>query len=67
MDWHAELITLYLEVCRHWEEAGWAQRHGPYAELAGSMPLILARQGRRFNAKVAPKLTGSGYCPTKNF
>jgi len=27
--------------------------------------VILARQGRRFNAKVAPELASSGYCPTK--
>jgi hypothetical protein len=144
MDWHAQLITLYLEVCRHWQEVGWAQaqRHAPYADLgftdeeavtiylfavameqkrqvkdvhgharrywrdwfprlpgygayvqrlnrladcfpsllerfcetgaaasfaglADSMPVILARQGRRFNAKVAPELASSGYCPTK--
>jgi hypothetical protein len=144
MDWHAQLITLYLVVCKHWQEVGWAQaqRHAPYANLdftdeevvtiylfavaleqkrqikdihtharrywrdwfprlpgygayvqrlnriadcfpsllerfcetgeavsfAGlvdSMPVILARQGRRFNAKVAPELAGSGYCPTK--
>jgi hypothetical protein len=30
------------------------------------MPVILARQGRRFNAKVAPELASSGYCPTTN-
>ena len=145
MDWHAQLITLYLAVCKHWQEVGWvqAQRHAPYADLeftdeevvtiylfavameqkrqikgihkharrywrdwfprlpgygayvqrlnriadcfpallerfcetgeaasfAGlvdSMPVILARQGRRFNAKVAPELASSGYCPTKN-
>jgi len=30
------------------------------------MPVILAQQGRRFNAKVAPDLAGSGYCPTKH-
>jgi hypothetical protein len=29
------------------------------------MPVILAQQGRRFNAKVAPELASSGYCPTK--
>lgn len=29
------------------------------------MPVILARQGRRCNAKVAPELASSGYCPTK--
>ena len=35
MDWHAQLITLYLEVCSHWQEVGWvqAQRHAPYANL----------------------------------
>lgn len=37
-----------------------------FAGLADSMPVILARQGRRFNAKVAPELANSGYCPTKN-
>jgi hypothetical protein len=29
------------------------------------MPVILARQGHRFTAKVAPELASSGYCPTK--
>lgn len=145
MGWHAQLVTLYLEVCKHWQEVGWAQaqRHAPYADLgftdeeavttylfgvameekrqikaihkharrywrgwfpklpgygayvqrlnriadcfpglperfcetggappfAGlvdSMPVMLARQGRRFNAKVAPELASGGYCPTKN-
>ena len=33
--------------------------------LVDSMPVILARQGRRFKAKVAPELANSGYCPTK--
>ena len=145
MDWHAPLITLYLAVCHHWQEGGWAQaqRHAPYADLdftdeevvtidlfavaleqkrqikdihrhagrygrdwfprlpgygayvqrlnrladcfpallerfcetgetvsfAGlvdAMPVILARQGRRFNAKVAPELASTGYCPTKH-
>ena len=35
MDWHAQLITLYLAVCSHWQEVGWvqAQRHAPYANL----------------------------------
>jgi hypothetical protein len=144
MDWHAPLITLYLAVCHHWQEGGWAQaqRHAPYADLdftdeevvtidlfavaleqkrqikdihrhagrygrdwfprlpgygayvqrlnrladcfpallerfcetgetvsfAGlvdAMPVILARQGRRFNAKVAPELASSGYGPTQ--
>jgi hypothetical protein len=36
-----------------------------FAGLADSMPVILARQGRRFSAKVAPELASSGYCPTK--
>ena len=36
-----------------------------FAGLVDSMPVILARQGRRFNAKVAPELASSGYCPTK--
>ena len=35
------------------------------AGLADSMPVILARQGRHFDAKVAPELASSGYCPTK--
>lgn len=145
MDWHAQLITLYLAVCQHWQAVGWvqAQRYAPYADLSftdeevvtiylfavameekrqikdihkharrywhdwfphlpgygayvqrlnrladcfpallerfcetgtaasfaglvDSMPVILARQGRRFNAKVAPELASSGYCPTKH-
>ena len=35
MDWHAQLITLYLAVCKHLQEVGWAQaqRHAPYADL----------------------------------
>lgn len=37
-----------------------------FAGLVDSMPVILARQGRRCNAKVAPELASSGYCPTKN-
>ena len=37
----------------------------PFAGLVDSLPVILARQGRRFNAKVAPELANSGYCPTK--
>lgn len=37
-----------------------------FAGLADSMPVVLARQGRRFNARVAPELAGSGYCPSKN-
>ncbi len=37
-----------------------------FAGLADSMPVILARQGHRFNAKVAPELASSGYCPTKH-
>lgn len=144
MDWHAQLIALYLAVCHPWQTVGWAQaqRHAPYADLdftdeevvtiylfavameqkrqikdihrhagrywrdwfprlpgygayvqrlnrradcfpallerfcetgeaaafaglADSMPVILARQGRRFNAKVAPDLASRGYCPSK--
>lgn len=144
MNWQLQLITLYLAVCKHWQEVGWAQaqRHAPFADLsftdeevvtlylfavvmenkrqikdihtharrywrdwfprlpgygayvqrlnriadcfpsllerfcetgeaasmaglADSMPVIMARQGRRFNAKVAPELASSGYCPTK--
>ena len=144
MDWHLPLITLYLAVCKHGQEGGWAQaqRHTTYADLSftdeevitiylfavmekkrqikeiheharrywrdwfpklpgygayvqrlnrladcfpallarfcetgempsaaglvDSMPVILARQGRRFNAKVARELANSGYCPSKN-
>ena len=35
MDWHAQLITLYLAVCNQWQAVGWAQaqRHAPYADL----------------------------------
>lgn len=35
MDWHTQLITLYLAVCKYWQEVGWAlaQRHAPYADL----------------------------------
>lgn len=35
MDWHAQLITLYLAVCQHWPAVGWvqAQRYAPYADL----------------------------------
>lgn len=36
-----------------------------FAGLADSMPVILAQQGRRFDARVAPELASSGYCPTK--
>jgi hypothetical protein len=36
------------------------------AGLADSMPVIMARQSRRYHAKVAPELADSGYCPTKN-
>jgi len=35
--------------------------------LLDSMPIIMAQQGRRFNAKVAPGLADkNGYCATKN-
>ena len=37
-----------------------------FAGLVDSMPVIMAQQGRRFKAKVAPELASSGYCPTKN-
>ena len=37
-----------------------------FAGLVDSMPVILARQGRRFNAKVTPELASSGYCPTQH-
>ena len=35
MDWQLQLITLYLAVCKHWQEGGWAQvqRYAPYADL----------------------------------
>jgi hypothetical protein len=35
MDWHAQLITLYLAVGQHWQAVGWvqAQRYAPYADL----------------------------------
>ncbi len=36
-----------------------------FAGLADSLPVILARQGRRFHAKVAPELANSGYCLSK--
>ena len=36
------------------------------AGLADSMPVIMARQSRRYKAKVAPELAGSGYCPTSS-
>jgi hypothetical protein len=34
--------------------------------LADAMPIVLASQGRRFQAKVAPELASHGYCPTKH-
>lgn len=36
MDWHLQLITLYLAVCKFWQDGGWTlvQRHGPYADLS---------------------------------
>ena len=36
MDWQLQLITLYLEVCKYWQEGGWvqAQRYAPYADLS---------------------------------
>lgn len=33
--------------------------------LIDSFPVVLAKQGRRFTAKVAPELASSGYCSTK--
>lgn len=34
--------------------------------LTDSMPIVMAQQGRRFRAKVAPELaTNNGYCPAK--
>ena len=35
------------------------------AMLIDSFPVIMAKQGRRFNAKVAPQIASSGYCSTK--
>ena len=37
-----------------------------FAGLVASLPVILARRGRRFNAKGAPELARSGSCPTTN-
>ena len=36
MDWQLQFITLYLAVCKHWQEVGWAQaqRFAPYADLS---------------------------------
>ena len=36
MDWQLQLITLYLELCKHWQEEGWvqAQRFAPFADLS---------------------------------
>lgn len=34
-----------------------------FAGLVDAMPVILARRGRRCNAKVAPELASSGYLP----
>ena len=36
MDWHVQLITLYLAVCKFWQEGAWtqAQRFAPYANLS---------------------------------
>jgi hypothetical protein len=56
----ADCFPLLLErFCETGEAAS-------FAGLADSMPVILAQQGRRFNAKVAPELASSGYCPTKH-
>jgi len=33
--------------------------------LIDSFPVVMAKQGRRFNAKVAPEIASSGYCSTK--
>lgn len=49
-----------------WERFCETGEAASFAGLADAMPVILARQGRRFNAKVAPELANSGYCPTKN-
>lgn len=37
----------------------------PPTGLVDSLPVILAQQSRRFQAKIAPELASSGYCPTK--
>ena len=36
MDWQLQLITLYLAVCKYWQEEGWTQtqRFAPYADLS---------------------------------
>ena len=36
MDWQLQLISLYLEVCKYWQEEGWvqAQRFAPFADLS---------------------------------
>lgn len=35
-DWQLQLIMLYLAVCKHWQEGGWAQvqRYAPFADLS---------------------------------
>ena len=41
-------------------------RYPQLPRVMDSMPIILAHQGRRFTAKVAPEIaTANGYCPTK--
>ena len=145
MDWQEQLISLYLFVCKHYQNELWVynQRMGNYANLSftdeevitlylfgiidgrrsikkiyeyadrhlrawfpslpsyvayvqrlnqaaeifpplleklqlesetshinpalliDSFPVVLAKQGRRFKAKVAPELASSGYCSTK--
>ncbi len=42
-----------------------ATRNAGQVWLTDSFPVILARQGRRFNACVAKQLADSGYCSTK--
>ena len=51
--------SLLERFCETGEEAS-------MAGLVDSMPVIMAKQSRRYKAKVAPELAGSGYCPTKN-
>ena len=36
MDWHVQLIALYLAVCKFWQEGAWTQvqRFAPYANLS---------------------------------
>jgi hypothetical protein len=44
-----------------------AARNSEQVWLIDSFPVILTRQGRRFNACVAKQLADSGYCSTKKW